>query len=73
MDFHPYDIHLKELKDFSDLVSQASDVCFHSMSFNELWDSWSLVPDQDVQSHVNDLRDRYLVEIYSHHKEGETK
>jgi len=73
MDFHPYDIHMKELKDFSDLVSQACDVRFHSMSFNELWDSWSLVPDQDVQGHVNDLRDKYLVEIYSHHKEGETK
>lgn len=73
MDIQPFDMHLKELQEFSELVSQSTDVRFHSMSFNELWDSWSLLPDQDVNSHVNDLRDKYLLEIYSQHKEGETK
>ena len=72
-DIHPFDLHMKELKEFSGLISQATDVRFHSMSVNELWDTWSLVPDQDVKSHVNDLRDKYLVEIYSQYKEGETK
>ena len=72
-DIHPFDLHMKELKEFSGLISQATDVRFHSMSVNELWDTWSLVPDQDVKSHVNDLRDKYLVEIYSQDKEGETK
>jgi len=63
MDIHPIDKYVKEIMEFSDLVSQASDVNFHYMSFNELWMQWATIDDKEVQKHVKALRQKYSVII----------
>ena len=63
MDIHPFDLHMKELKEFSGLVSLATDVHFHYMSFNELWDKWSLTNNPEVQDHVKSLKQKYSIII----------
>jgi len=63
IDIHPFDEHIKELKEFSDLVSQATDVIFHYMSFNELWEQWAAIDDKVVQKHIEALRQKYSVSI----------
>lgn len=60
---HPFDKHAQELNDFASIVENASDVQFHHMSFNELWNQWALIDDQDVKKHVNWLEQKYLVSI----------
>ena len=62
-DIHPFNIHMNELIEFSSLVSQASDVHFHYMSINELWDRWAKVDIPAVKKHVTALKDKYLVTI----------
>lgn len=61
MDIHPFDLHMKELKEFSELVSQATDVHFHYMSFNELWEQWALKGNPEVQKLVKAMRHKYSV------------
>ncbi len=63
MDIHPFDMHMKELTEFSELVSQAADVHFHYMSFNELWEQWSLTNNPEVQNHVGALKQKYSILI----------
>jgi len=63
MDIHPFDEHMKELREFSDFVSQATDVNFHYMSFNELWEQWADIDDKVVQKHIEALRQKYSVSI----------
>ncbi len=63
MDIHPFDLHMKELKEFSGLVSQATDVSFHYMSFNELWEQWAATDKKVVQKHIKALRQKYSVNI----------
>jgi len=63
MDIHPYVEHMKELSEFSDYVSQATDVIFHYMSFNELWEQWADIDEKVVQKHVEALSQKYSVLI----------
>jgi len=63
MDIHPFDEFTKEMSKFSDFVSQATDVNFHYMSFNELWEQWSTIDDKDIQKHVKVLKQKYSVII----------
>ena len=63
MTIHPFDLHMKELKEFSELVSQATDVHFHYMSFIELWDKWSLTIYSEIQDHVKSLKQKYSIII----------
>jgi len=71
MDIHPFDVHMKELKEFSELVTQATDVHFHYMSFNELWEQWVKVDTSEAKKHIMALKNRYLVNIINYTK-GET-
>lgn len=63
MDIHPFDLLMKELKEFSDLVSQAADVQFHNLSFNELLNQWALNSVSEVQQLVGAMRHKYSVII----------
>jgi hypothetical protein len=54
---------MKELKEFSELVSQATDVHFHYMSFIDLWDKWSLTIYPEIQDHVKSLKQKYSIII----------
>jgi hypothetical protein len=63
MNIHPFDEHLKEMSEFWDLVSQATDVNFHYMSFNELWEKWAAIDNKAVQKHIESLRQKYSVSI----------
>jgi hypothetical protein len=63
MDIHPFVEHMKEMSEFSDYVSQATDVNFHYMSFNELWEQWAAIDDKEVQKHIEALRQKYSVSI----------
>lgn len=51
------------MSEFSDFVSQATDVYFHYMSFNELWEQWAAIDDKETQKHVVALRQKYSVII----------
>lgn len=62
-DIHPFDMHMKELIEFSDLVSQAADVQFHNLSFNELLNQWALNSVSEVQQLVGAMRHKYSVII----------
>lgn len=59
----PFSTHEKELKDFADRVAGSGDVHFHSLSFNQLWENWSLTNNPDVQEHVKLLKKKYSVII----------
>jgi hypothetical protein len=59
----PFGSHLEELREFAELVSQATDVRFHYMSFNDLWAQWKQMDLPHVSKHVDALEQRYLVEI----------
>lgn len=63
MDIHPYDTHLKELREFSEIVLKATDVLFHYMGINELWEHWYLSPNSQVKDHVKELRKKYSIKI----------
>ena len=63
MDIHPFDLHMKELKEFSELVSLATDVQFHNLSFNELLNQWALNSVSEVQQLVGAMRHKYSVII----------
>jgi len=62
-DIPPFSNHEKELREFSELVSQATDVNFHYTSFNELWDKWNEMEITDVQKHCNALTNKYTIKI----------
>lgn len=62
-DIHPFDLHMKELKEFSELVSLATDVQFHNLSFNELLNQWALNSVSEVQQLVGAMRHKYSVII----------
>jgi len=62
-DIHPFDTHMKELKEFSKLVSQATDVHFHYLSFNELWEQWGEMESLEVQKHCRNLKTKYYIQI----------
>lgn len=63
MDIHPFNLHMKELKEFSGLVSQATDVHFHYLSFNEMWNQWAVISIPEVQQLVEAIRHKYSVII----------
>lgn len=63
MDNHPFDLHMKELKEFSELVSQATDVHFHYLSFNELWEQWSQIESPNVSEHANAIKHKYSIQV----------
>ena len=63
MDIHPYGTLLNELKEFSDFVSKATDVKFHYMGINELWEKWYLSPNSQVKDHVKELGKKYSIKI----------
>lgn len=62
-DIHPFNLHMQELMEFSELVSQATDVHFHYMSINDLWNQWAFVCIDEVQVYVNSIKDKYSVKI----------
>ena len=45
------------------MVSEAHDVQFHYMSFNELWNQWILNDESEVQKHVEALKRKYAIII----------
>jgi hypothetical protein len=63
MTIHPFDLHMKELKEFSEFVSQATDVHFHYLSFNELWDHWSQIESPNVSEHANVIKHKYSIQV----------
>lgn len=63
LNIHPFDMHMIELMEFSELVSKATDVHFHYMRFNELWDKWSLSKNLEVQDHLKSLKQKYSIII----------
>lgn len=63
VDIYPFDMHMKELKEFSELVSQAADVHFHYMSINELWEQWAQIESPIVSKHANAVKHKYSVLI----------
>jgi len=63
MDVHPFDLHMQELKEFSELVSQADDVPFHYLSFNELWEQWAQIESPIVLKHANAIKHKYSIQI----------
>lgn len=63
MDFHPFYKQEVELKDFSNLVSQTTDVNFHYMNCNELWEQWASINNKDIQMNVEALRQKYSINI----------
>ncbi|HNZ32797.1 MAG TPA: hypothetical protein PLN17_06835 [Candidatus Cloacimonas sp.] len=54
---HPYDVLEKELEDFSQKVSGATDVHFYYLNFNDLWNQW----ESNQKEHIDMLRDKYSV------------
>lgn len=63
IDIHPFNMHMKELKEFSDILPHTTDVHFHHLSFNELWDVWNLTDNPEVQNHVGALKQKYSILI----------
>lgn len=63
MDINPFVMHMKELKEFSELVSQAADVHFHYISINELWEQWAQIESPIVSKHANAIKHKYSVLI----------
>jgi hypothetical protein len=59
----PFSEHMKELKEFAGLVSHATDVYFHYLSFKDLWKQWEQMNLPNVSEHVSILQQRYLVKI----------
>jgi hypothetical protein len=55
-----YQKHDQELKEFKDMLNGSS-VEFISMSYPELWESWSKEP--GLVEHAMHLKERYSVEI----------
>ena len=63
MNIHPYGTHLMELREFSELVSKATDVQFHYMSINELWEQWYLSSNSQVKDHLKEIKKKYSIKI----------
>ena len=63
MDIHPFDLHMKELREFSELVSQTTDVHFHYMSFNELWKRWASGDCHPIQAQIEAIRNKYIIKV----------
>lgn len=59
-DFKEYREHREEIEEFSDMVSK-SKVDFAYMSYSELWNEWSQIP--ETSEYVKYLRDRYELSI----------
>jgi hypothetical protein len=73
MNIHPYGTHLMELREFSELVSKATDVQFHYMSINELWEQWYLSSNSQVKDHLKEIKKKYSIKINNHSpKKGAT-
>jgi len=66
MDIHPYNAYLKELREFSKIVSKATDVQFHHMSINEMWEQWYLSSNSQVKDHVKEIKKKYSIKINNH-------
>ncbi len=55
----PFKTHMRELREFADIVSGAKDIQFHHMGFYDLWNQW-----EDIdKNHVRNLRNMYAVEV----------
>ncbi|MDD3536349.1 MAG: hypothetical protein PHC50_09430 [Candidatus Cloacimonetes bacterium] len=69
-DIEPYKQHEDELKEFSELVKDATDVKFYSMTYQDLWEQWAKLDDNDgaIKKHIAALKKRYSVTIYEKSK-----